>query len=66
MIWSYLICIMWVVDHMMKVLLVMYEVVYTCLVDVWSEWYACSLFLGLLSMCEVVGPHMYIALVNLE
>ena len=57
---------MWVVDHMMKVLLVMYEVVYTCNVDVFSEWYACSLFVVLLSMCEVMRLHMYIALVCLE
>ena len=27
---------------------------------------ACGLFVGLLSMCEVVGHHMYIALVGLD
>ena len=50
----------------MKVLLVMYEVVFTCLVDVWSEWYTCGFLIGLLSMCEVMGLHMYVALVDID
>ena len=27
---------------------------------------ACGLMIGLLSMCEVMGPYMYIALVDLD
>ena len=54
------------VNHMMKVFLGMYEVVYTFLVDVWIKWYSCSLFVGLFSICEVMGLHMYNALVDLD
>ena len=52
--------------NMLKVLLGMNEVFYTCLDDVWSEWYACGLFVSLLSMCEVIVLHMCIALVGLN
>ena len=54
------------IDYMMEVLLGMYEVIFTCLVDVWNELCACRLLIGLLSMFEVMGLHMYIALVDLD
>ena len=50
--------------HWMDVLL-MYVVGYGCHVDVCSKWYACSILMSLVSMCEVMGLHMYIELVGL-
>ena len=53
-------------DYMKNVLHGMYEVVFTWLIDVWSQWYASSSLIGLLSMFEVMGLHMYIALVDID
>ena len=53
------------VDYMMNVLLDINEVVYVGYVDVWSV-KACGLMIGLLSMCEVMGLNMYIALLDLD
>ena len=50
-------------DYMMKVLPSFAEVAFTFYVDVWSV-KVCGLKKGLLSMCEVMGLHMYIALVH--
>ena len=47
---------------MINVLLGMYEVVYTVFL-MYEVTDGCGLFLSLLSMCEVLGLHMYIALV---
>ena len=44
----------------------MYEIVYTCLFDEWSEWYTSGLFVGLLCICEVMGLEIYISLVGLD
>ena len=55
-----------VIYHMMKVLLLMHVSSYTCNVNVWSKWYVFGLFVILLSMCEVIGRHIYIALVGLD
>ena len=49
-------------DYLMKVLPSLDEVVFNFYVDVWSV-KACSLMICLLSMCETMGLHMYIALV---
>ena len=53
-------------DYMMKVLLDMNEVVFTYYVMYELDVKACGLMIGLLSMWEVIGLHMYIALVELE
>ena len=50
-------------DYMMKDLLVMNEVVFTYYVMYELDVKACGLMIGLLSMCKVMGLHMYIALV---
>ena len=44
----------------------MYEGVNNCLDDVWSKLYTSTLFVSLLSMCQITGLHMYIALVGFE
>ena len=52
--------------YLIKVLL-MHVVEYNIHIDAWSKWYACGVFVNLLSMmCEVMGLHMYIALVGLD
>ena len=53
-------------DYMMKDLLVMNEVVFTYYVMYELDVKACGLMIGLLSMCEVIGLHMYIALIDLD
>lgn len=53
------------IDYVTKVLIGFYEVVCTCIVDVWSKWYSCDLYVSLLNTCEVMVLHMYIALVVL-
>ena len=50
-------------DYMKKVLLGMYVVDYYFLYEVND---ACGLFISLLSICEVMVLHMYIALVRLD
>ena len=52
--------------YMMKVLLDMNEVVFTYYVMYELDVKACGLMIGLLSMCEVMWLHMYIALVDLD
>ena len=54
------------VEFMMMFLLGMYEVVYACHIDIWSKLYVCGLLVSELSMCDVMGLHMYIALVGLD
>ena len=50
-------------DHyMVKVSPRLDEVAFTCYDDVWNV-KACGLMIGLLSMCEIIGLYMYIALV---
>ena len=53
-------------DYMMKVLLGMNEVVYVALFMYEVHVKACSVFVGLISMCDVIGLHMYIAEVGLK
>ena len=54
-------------DYIIKILFGMNQGVYACHVNVWSECYdAYGLLIGLLSMCEVMELHMYIALVDLD
>ena len=51
----------------MKVLLVLHTVDYSIMFDVWTTCYdTYDLMIGLLSMCEVLGLHMYIALTDLD
>ena len=50
-------------DYMVKVLPSLDEISFTSYVDVWSV-KACDLMIRLLSMCKVMGLHMYIALVD--
>ena len=52
-------------DYMMKVVY-MNEVVFTYLLVYEMDGKACDLMIGLLSMWEVMGLHMYIALVDLD
>ena len=52
---------------MTKVLLEVYVVDYSIVFGIWSICYdAYGLMIGLLSLCEVMGLHMYIALVDLD
>ena len=50
-------------DYMMKVLPRLGWNAFICYVYVWSV-KVCGLMMSLLSMCEVMGLHMYIALVD--
>ena len=51
----------------LNVLLDMYVVDYGIMFDVWSTGYdACGIMICLISMCEVMGLLMYIALVDLD
>ena len=52
------------VDHMMKVLLDINEVSPLNMLIYDLDVKDCSFMIGLLSMCEVMGIHMYIALVD--
>ena len=52
--------------YMIKLLLDIHIVVYTCHVMYELSLNVCGLFVGLLSMCEVMALHMYIALVVLD
>ena len=52
-------------DNMMKVF-EMNEVVFNYLLIYDSDGKACGLIIGLLSMWETIGLHMYIALVDLD
>ena len=54
------------VDHMMKVLLDINEVSPLNMLIYDLDVKDCSFMIGLLSMCEVMGPYMYIALVELD
>ena len=53
------------IDYMMKVLLGLYEesILFMLMQEVNVK--TCGLMIGLLSMCEVMGFHMYIKLVDL-
>ena len=53
-------------DYVIKVLLDVYVVDYSVTIDVWNKLCACSLMIGLLSMCKIMGLHMYIAPVDLD
>ena len=48
-------------DYIVKVLLSLDKISFTCYVDVWSV-KAYGLIIGLLSTCFVMGIHMYITL----
>ena len=52
------------VAEIIKVLLDIYEVVYSFYVFDRSKWYVGGIFMSLLSMYEVMRLHMYIALVG--
>ena len=50
-------------DYILKVLHRLDEIAFTFYFDVWSV-KACGFMIGVLSTCEVMGLHMYIALVD--
>ena len=54
------------IDYMMKVLLGLYEESILVILMYEVNVKACGLMIGLLSMCEFMGLHMYIALVDLD
>ena len=50
-------------NYMMKFFPCLGEVAFTCYVDVWSV-KVCGLMKGLLSICAIMGIHIYIELVD--
>ena len=65
---SFLMCMMFVLLTMwMKVLLELHIVEYSSMFEGWSTCFdAYSMIISLLSMYEVMGLHIYIALIDLE
>ena len=56
----------WLIDYMIKVLLDMNEIIYVALLMYEVNVKACGLMRGLLCMCEVIGLHMCISLLDLD